>query len=176
MHAQASQISNNDMAIHNDREQLLILDGPAAGIGGLMQSLAYGYGGLRILAGMVRFRPTAMENGAVFSLENIKYAGWALTLEVGPEHVTLTAAQMDSMSVRCTYIFLPESDSIDVHVLQARSPPHAFSFICQCTVVALPPYSMKAHNAGAPEPDARPGPLVYVCVGGIASCLNGMAP
>jgi trehalose/maltose hydrolase-like predicted phosphorylase len=69
----------------------------AAGVGGLMQSLVYGYGGLRILAGMVRLRPTPMDSGAWYTLHNIKYAGWALTLEVGPEHVTLTAAQMESM-------------------------------------------------------------------------------
>jgi hypothetical protein len=57
-----------------------------------MQSVVYGYGGLRILAGMVRFRPTPMDNGAVYTLDKVKYAGWALSLEVGPEHVTLTVS------------------------------------------------------------------------------------
>lgn len=134
------------------------------GIGGLLQSMIYGYAGIRILPGLLRIRPTPLVDAEQYILHGLNYAGWAITLTVTNQQISFA---VDKAQGNC--IHLIALTGVGKHIYVPKSAALDYIYV----YVDVYFYHSHLKILDSPESDSWPGQAVYLCVGSVGLCVNG---
>lgn len=133
------------------------------GIGGLLQSMIYGYAGIRILPGLLRIRPTPLVDAEQYILHGLNYAGWAITLTVTNQQISFA---VDKAQGNC--IHLIALTGVGKHIYVPKSAALDYIYV----YVDVYFYHSHLKILDSPESDSWPGQAVYLCVGSVGLCVN----